>query len=168
MHCGKKMKAGILTISDKGARHEREDASGPAVSDLLSAIGAVIEKYEIIPDEVDIIKAKLVEYTDALHLDIVITTGGTGVSPRDVTPDATRVVIDREVPGMAEAMRMESLKKTPHAVISRAMAGIRGRTLIINLPGSPKAAKENLTAILKAIPHAVSKIQGDPSECATS
>jgi molybdenum cofactor synthesis domain-containing protein len=161
------MKAGILTISDKGARQEREDASGPAVSALLSEIGAIIEKYEIIPDEVEIIKAKLVEYTDVFHLDVVVTTGGTGVAPRDVTPDATRMVIDKEVPGMAEAMRMESLKKTPHAVISRAMAGIRGRTLIINLPGSPKAAQENLTAILKAIPHAVSKIQGDPSECAT-
>ena len=162
------MKAGILTISDKGSRHEREDVSGPAVSALLSAMGAVILKYEIIPDEVEIIKTKLMEYADALHLDIVVTTGGTGVAPRDVTPDATRMVIEKEVPGMAEAMRMESLKKTPHAMISRAMAGIRGRTLIINLPGSPKAAKENLTAILKAIPHAVSKIQGDPSECATT
>ena len=163
----KNMKAGILTISDKGARQEREDASGPAVSALLSAMGAVILKYEIIPDEVEIISAKLVEYADALHLDIVVTTGGTGVAPRDVTPEATRMVLDKEVPGMAEAMRMESLKKTPHAMISRAMAGIRGRTLIINLPGSPKAAKENLTALIKAIPHAVSKIQGDPSECAT-
>src|SRR3990170_4020455 len=111
------MKAGILTISDKGARQEREDASGPAVSELLSAIGAVIEKYEIIPDEVEVIKEKLVEYADALHLDLIVTTGGTGVAPRDVTPDATKMVIDKEVPGMAEAMRMESLKKTPHAVI---------------------------------------------------
>jgi molybdenum cofactor synthesis domain-containing protein len=161
------MKAGILTISDKGARHEREDASGPAVSELLSSINAVIEKYEIIPDEVEIIKAKLLEYSDTLHLDIIVTTGGTGVAPRDVTPDATKMIIEKEIPGMAEAMRMESLKKTPHAMISRAMAGIRGKTLIINLPGSPKGAKENLNAILKAIPHAVSKIQGDQSDCAT-
>jgi len=162
------MKAGILTISDKGARHERVDASGPAVASLLSDIGAVVEKYEIIPDEIDIIKEKLEQYADAFHLDLVVTTGGTGVAPRDVTPDATRMVIERDIPGIAEAMRLESLKKTPHAVISRAMAGIRGKTLIINLPGSPKAAQENLAAILKAIPHAISKIQGDLSECASS
>jgi molybdopterin adenylyltransferase len=161
------MKAGILTISDKGSRQERVDTSGPAVTEVLKEIGAVIEKYEIVPDERDVIAQKLVEYTDNLHLDLVVTTGGTGVAPRDVTPDATRLVIEKEVPGMAEAMRMESLKKTPHAVISRAMAGIRGRTLIINLPGSPRGATENLRAILKAISHAVSKIQGDPADCAT-
>ncbi|MCX5894890.1 MAG: MogA/MoaB family molybdenum cofactor biosynthesis protein [Proteobacteria bacterium] len=161
------MKAGILTISDKGSRHEREDTSGPAVSALLAEIGASIVKYEIIPDEKEVIKDKLLEYADVLHLDVIVTTGGTGVAPRDVTPEATKMVIDKEVPGMAEAMRMESLKKTPHAVISRAMAGIRGRALIINLPGSPKAATENLRTILPAIPHAVSKIQGDPTECAT-
>lgn len=160
------MKAGILTISDKGSRRERVDTSGPAVIEVLKEIGAVIEKYEIIPDEMDIISHKLVEYTDTLHLDLVLTTGGTGVAPRDVTPDATRMVIEREVPGMAEAMRMESLKKTPHAVISRAIAGIRGRTLIINLPGSPRGATENLRAILDAIPHAIEKIQGDTAECA--
>jgi len=108
------------------------------------------------------------EYADKLHLDVIVTTGGTGVAPRDVTAEATRMVIEKEIPGMAEAMRMESLKKTPHAVISRAMAGIRGRSLIINLPGSPKAATENLKAILKAIPHAISKIKGDPAECATA
>jgi len=161
------MKAGILTISDKGSRQERVDTSGPAVTAVLAEIDVVIEKYEIIPDEQEIIARKLVEYADNLRLDLVITTGGTGVAPRDVTPDATRMVIEKEVPGMAEAMRMESLKKTPHAVISRAMAGIRGRTLIINLPGSPRGATENLRAILQAIPHAVSKIQGDTSDCAT-
>jgi len=161
------MKAGILTISDKGARHERVDTSGPAVAAVLAEIGATIEKYEIIPDEKEVIARKLVEYADDLRLDLVVTTGGTGVAPRDVTPDATRMVIEKEVPGMAEAMRMESLKKTPHAVISRAIAGIRGRTLIINLPGSPRGATENLRTILSSIPHAVSKIQGDPSECAT-
>jgi molybdopterin adenylyltransferase len=161
------MKAGILTISDKGSRQERVDTSGPAVTEVLKEIGAVIEKYEIIPDEKEAIARKLVEYTDELCLDLVVTTGGTGVAPRDVTPDATRMVIEKEIPGMAEAMRMESLKKTPHAVISRALAGIRGRTLIINLPGSPRGATENLHAILKAIPHAVAKIQGDPADCAT-
>ena len=161
------MKAGILTISDKGARQERIDTSGPAVAAVLAEIGATIEKYEIIPDEKEVIARKLVEYADTLSLDLVVTTGGTGVAPRDVTPDATKMVIEKEVPGMAEAMRMESLKKTPHAVISRAIAGIRGSTLIINLPGSPRGAIENLRTILSAIPHAVSKIQGDPSECAT-
>jgi molybdenum cofactor synthesis domain-containing protein len=161
------MKTGILTISDKGARQERIDTSGPAVGEVLKSIGAVIEKYEIIPDEKEVIAHKLVEYADDLRLDLVVTTGGTGVAPRDVTPDATRMVIEKEIPGMAEAMRIESLKKTPHAVISRATAGIRGRTLIINLPGSPRGATENLRTILRAIPHAVLKIQGDPSECAT-
>jgi molybdenum cofactor synthesis domain-containing protein len=161
------MKTGILTISDKGARQERVDTSGPAVAEVLKGIGAVIDKYEIIPDEIDVIAQKLVEYADELHLDLVVTTGGTGVAPRDVTPDATRMVIEKEIPGMAEAMRTESLKKTPHAVISRAIAGIRGRTLMINLPGSPRGATENLRAILSAIPHAVAKIQGDPADCAT-
>ena len=159
------MKTGIITISDKGSAGERADASGPVVKALIAEAGALIEQYDIIPDEQHLIAQKLIEYADRLSLDLVITTGGTGVAPRDVTPEATRQVIDREIPGMAEAMRMESLKVTPHAVISRAMAGIRGRTLIINLPGSPKAASENLRAILKAIPHAVEKIKGDPSEC---
>ena len=160
------MRAGVLTISDKGFAKERKDTSGPKVSDILSEISAVVEKYEIVPDEKEAIKAKLLQYSDELKLDLVVTTGGTGVSPRDVTPEATREVLDREIPGMAEAMRMESFKATPHAVISRAMAGIRRRTLIINLPGSPKAASENLQTILKAIPHTVLKIKGDPSECA--
>lgn len=160
------MRAGVLTISDKGFAKERKDTSGPKVIDILSEISAVVEKYEIVPDEKEAIKAKLLQYSDELKLDLVVTTGGTGVSPRDVTPEATREVLDREIPGMAEAMRMESFKATPHAVISRAMAGIRRRTLIINLPGSPKAASENLQIILKAIPHTVLKIKGDPSECA--
>lgn len=160
------MRAGILTISDKGYAKQREDTSGPAVGSMLKEIGAAVEKYEIIPDELEIIAAKLIEYADSLRMDLIITTGGTGVSPRDVTPDATSRVIDREIPGMAEAMRMESFKKTPHAVISRAIAGIRGKSLIINLPGSPRGATENLQIILKAIPHTLSKIQGDPSDCA--
>ena len=160
------MRAGVVTISDKGFSKERDDSSGPLICNILSGIGAVIEKYEIVPDEKDAIRAKLLDYADNLKLDLVVTTGGTGVSPRDITPDTTKEVIDRELPGMAEAMRMESLKITPHAVISRAIAGIRKQTLIVNLPGSPKAASENLKTVLKAIPHAISKIKGDLSECA--
>ena len=158
---------GILTLSDKGARGEREDLSGVEIKRLVADIPAEVKVYEVIPDEKFLIKDKLIEYADDLGLDVIITTGGTGVSPRDVTPDATLEVIDKEIPGMAEVMRFESLKKTPRAMISRAVVGLRGRTLIINLPGSPKGVRENLSAILPAISHAVEKIKGDPSECAT-
>ena len=157
---------GILTLSDKGARGEREDLSGVEIKRLMADIPAEVKAYEVIPDEKYLIKDKLIEYADDLGLDVIITTGGTGVSPRDVTPDATLEVIDKEIPGMAEVMRFESLKKTPRAMISRAVVGLRGRTLIINLPGSPKGVRENLSAILPAISHAVEKIKGDPSECA--
>ena len=157
---------GILTLSDKGARGEREDLSGVEIKRLVADIPAEVKAYEVIPDEKYLIKDKLIEYADDLGLDIIITTGGTGVSPRDVTPDATLEVIDKDIPGMAEVMRFESLKKTPRAMISRAVVGLRGRTLIINLPGSPKGVRENLSAILPAISHAVEKIKGDPSECA--
>ncbi len=159
---------GILTLSDKGARGEREDLSGVEIKRLVADIPAEVKAYEVIPDEKFLIKDKLIEYADELGLDVIITTGGTGVSPRDVTPDATLEVIDKEIPGMAEVMRFESLKKTPRAMISRAVVGLRGRTLIINLPGSPKGVRENLSAILPAISHAVEKIKGDPSECATN
>ena len=157
---------GILTLSDKGARGEREDLSGEEIKRLVAEIPAEVKAYEVIPDEKYLIKDKLIEYADDIRLDVIITTGGTGVSPRDVTPDATLEVIDKEIPGMAEVMRSESLKKTPRAMISRAVVGLRGRTLIINLPGSPKGVRENLSAILPAISHAVEKIKGDPSECA--
>lgn len=160
------IRAAVLTISDKGSRGERRDESGPAVAELLNSVGIRVELEEILPDETEIIATRLIECSDRHGFDLVITTGGTGVAPRDVTPDATRKVIERELPGMAEAMRMESFKKTPHAVISRAVCGIRGKTLIINLPGSPRGARENLQTILKAIPHAIEKIHGDPSECA--
>jgi len=159
---------GILTLSDKGARGEREDLSGVEIKRLVADIPAEVKAYEVIPDEKFLIKDKLIEYADELGLDVIITTGGTGVSPRDVTPDATLEVIDKEIPGMAEVMRFESLKKTPRAMISRAVVGLRGHTLIINLPGSPKGVRENLSAILPAISHAVEKIKGDPSECATN
>jgi molybdopterin adenylyltransferase len=160
------IRAAVLTISDKGSRGERIDASGPAVQALLEQAGIAIAHTEIIPDERDEIARRITACCDELRCDLVVTTGGTGVAPRDVTPEATRSVIDRELPGFGEAMRMESLKITPHAVISRAMAGTRNRSLIINLPGSPKAARENLTTVLPALAHTIAKIQDDPSDCA--
>lgn len=158
------IKAAILTMSDKGARGEREDLSGEAIREMLAGV-AEVAHYEVIPDEREIIRDRLISLSDGLKAELIVTTGGTGVSPRDVTPEATRDVIDRELPGMAEAMRAESIKKTPHAMISRAVCGIRGRTLIINLPGSPKAVRENLSVVLTAIPHAVEKICGSEMEC---
>ncbi len=160
------IKAAVFTISDKGSRGEREDFSGPAVMEMLKGAAAEIVHYEIIPDEIEIIMDRFIRFSKSGVADLIVTTGGTGVSPRDVTPDATKEVIDRELPGMAEAMRAESLKKTPHAMISRAVCGIRGRTLIINLPGSLKGATENLAVVLPAIPHAVEKICGSDAECA--
>ena len=158
--------AGILTMSDKGSRGEREDLSGKEIERMIKGLPAEVKAYEVIPDEAEIIKKKLIEYSDRLKLDIVLTTGGTGVTKRDVTPEATRAVIDRELPGMAEAMRAESLKKTPNAMISRAVSGIRKNTLIINLPGSPRAVRENLAVVMPALIHAVEKIKGSPAECA--
>lgn len=156
---------GVITISDKGFRGDRVDLSGKEIIRILDELDFSIEDYRIIPDEKDIIKSTILEFSDARKFDLVITTGGTGVSPRDVTPDATLEVIEREIPGMAEAMRRESLLKTPHAMISRAVAGIRGESLIINLPGSPRGARENLTVILPALKHTIEKIKGDQSDC---
>jgi len=153
-------------LSDKGSRGEREDLSGPALRDWLTERGVIVACTALMPDELEQIAALLEDWADRLRPDLILTTGGTGVSPRDLTPEATRRVIERELPGFAERMRMESLKKTPHAIISRAIAGIRGGTLIVNLPGSPKGAVENLAAIWPAIPHAIAKIQGDPADCA--
>jgi len=158
----------IITISDKGSRGEREDLSGPAIKELIIPLPAQVQFYEVIPDETESISATLKDCSDKLNCDLVITTGGTGVGPRDVTPEATRAVIDREIPGMAEVMRMESLKKTPHAMISRSVVGTRGQSLIINLPGSPKAVKENLSSLLPALSHAIDKIKGDDADCAIS
>jgi molybdenum cofactor synthesis domain-containing protein len=160
------MKAAILTLSDKGARGERTDASGPALSSWLNERGVETARTDIIPDEAEQIAAKLAEWADSGEFDLILTTGGTGVSPRDVTPDATLTVLERVIPGFGEVMRMKSMEKTPRAMISRAVAGIRGRCLIINLPGSPKWAVENLAAVWEAVPHAVEKIQGDQRECA--
>lgn len=156
----------VVTVSDKGARGERQDASGDKIAERLLAAGYQIAFRKIVPDESDEICRALQHYADVEHVALIITTGGTGVAPRDVTPEATLAVIERPVPGMAEAMRAASLQKTPHAMISRAVAGIRGRTLIINLPGSPKGAEENLQVLLPALPHALDKIQGDPADCA--
>ncbi|MEA2014429.1 MAG: MogA/MoaB family molybdenum cofactor biosynthesis protein [Thermodesulfobacteriota bacterium] len=156
---------GVLTISDKGSRGEREDISGREVIRMLGDIDIRTTEYEIIPDEKDVIKDKLIEYADKKNLDLVVTTGGTGVSPRDVTPDATIEVIEKELPGMAEAMRRESMNKTPHAMISRAVAGIKGQSLIVNLPGSPKGARENLAVLLPALRHTIEKLKGDMSDC---
>jgi molybdopterin adenylyltransferase len=159
--------AGVITISDKGSRGEREDRSGQEIITMLRDIGVEIIHTKIIPDEKDQIKEVLIDYADTKELDLVVTTGGTGVSPRDVTPDATLAVIEKEVPGMAEAMRRESAVNTPHAMISRAVVGIRGNSLIVNLPGSPKAVRENLSVILPALKHAIEKIRGDDAECAS-
>ncbi len=163
-----KFRVAVLTISDRGSQGEREDTSGPLIRDMVRDLPGEVIHYEILPDERDLIAQALKRGADDLKADLILTTGGTGLSPRDVTPDATLMVIEKEAPGFSEAMRSESLKKTPHAMISRALAGIRGSTLIVNLPGSPKSVKENLSVILPALPHALSKLKGDPSECAQS
>jgi len=155
----------ILTISDRGSKGEREDSSGPLIREMVKELPAEVICYEIIPDEKEKIVEALKKGADQLKADLILTTGGTGLSPRDVTPDATYEVIDKEVPGFSEAMRAESLKKTPHAMISRAIVGVRGSSLIVNLPGSPKSVRENLSVILPALPHALSKLKGDPTEC---
>jgi molybdopterin adenylyltransferase len=159
------IRAAVITLSDKGSKGEREDESGKIIREMIAGIDATAVHSEILPDEKSLISETLKRLSDSGNIDLIITTGGTGVAPRDVTPEATRDVIDRELPGMAEAMRAESLKKTPRAMISRAVAGIRKETLIVNLPGSPKAVRENLAVILASLPHAIEKIKGDPSDC---
>jgi molybdenum cofactor synthesis domain-containing protein len=158
-------KAAVLTVSDRGFQGERADRSGPLVQDILRRAGFSVVHAEVLPDEQPVIEQRLRRLADEADLDLVLTTGGTGLSPRDVTPDATLAVVQRQVPGIPEAMRASSLAKTPHAMISRAVAGIRGRTLIINLPGSIRGAQENLEAVLPSLRHALDKIRGDPSEC---
>jgi molybdopterin adenylyltransferase len=159
------MKVGILTVSDKGARGEREDRSGLAIREMMEAAGGEIVRAKIVPDEQDEIRAALIDWSDE-GLDLILTTGGTGFSPRDWTPEATKAVLERETPGIAEAMRRAGLEKTPTAMLSRAAAGIRKRTLIVNLPGSEKAVRESLEAILPALPHGIEILKGAASECA--
>lgn len=156
---------GILTISDKGSRGEREDTSGPQLQAMLGEQGFSVVAYKIVPDEIAIIQETLRVWADEKKIDLILSTGGTGVSPSDLTPEATRAILDREIPGIGEAMRQASLQKTPNAILSRGIAGIRKNSLIINLPGSKKAAKENLEAVLPALQHAIYKIQGGTKDC---
>lgn len=153
---------GVLTLSDRSSRGERLDASGPALADLIRAQGWLVAEQAVLADDESAIRAMLTTWADSSQFDVILTTGGTGFALRDVTPEATRAVIEREAPGLAEAMRLDSLKKTPHAMLSRGVAGIRGRTLIINLPGSPKGAVENLQTVIPVLPHAVQLLQDDP------
>lgn len=158
-------RAGILTLSDKGAVGEREDESGPLLAEMVAGLANVV-RYQVIADQQDKIIMMLKSWVDDLQLDFILTTGGTGLSPRDITPQATETVLDYQVPGMAEAMRAASFNKTPRAMLSRALVGVRQKTLIINLPGSPRAARENFEVLLPVLPHALAKLAGDPADCA--
>jgi molybdenum cofactor synthesis domain-containing protein len=161
------IRTAVLTMSDKGSRGEREDLTGPAIMDMIKDSGFEIVHYKMIPDDFDTIVAELLYLCDELKVELVLTNGGTGFSKRDITPEATMKVVERNVPGIAEAMRLKSLQITPKAMLSRAASGIRGGTLIVNLPGSPKAAKENLGFILPALPHGIDILTGRDSECAS-
>lgn len=156
---------GVLTVSDKGARGEREDTAGPLTERLLARNGFRPAAYAVVADEMGAIREEVCAWIDRQAIDLVVTVGGTGLSPRDVTPEAVRPLLDREIPGMAEAMRLAGLTKTPHAMLSRSLAGIRGESLILTLPGSEKAAQENLEAVLPALVHALAKIKGDEGNC---
>ncbi len=157
-----KLRVAVLTISDRSSRGEREDLSGPALVDRVEAAGWEVGRVDIIPDDLQIIQATLSLWADSAAFDVILTTGGTGFAPRDLTPEATNAVIERYAPGLVEAMRAKSLTITPHAMLSRAVAGIRKRSIIINLPGSPKAALENLEVVLSVLPHAVRLLIDDP------
>ena len=159
------IKVGILTISDKGSKGEREDLSGKAIEEAVKKINGEVKYYQIIPDEKDIIQEELIKAVDNLHLDLILTTGGTGLAKRDVTPDATLEVIEKEVSGISEIIRSESFKKTNRAILSRGVAGIRKESLIINLPGSPKGVRESLEIVLKALPHGIEILKGQATEC---
>lgn len=158
---------GILTLSDRSSRGERADSSGPALASRIQAEGWSVVKQSLLPDDQDAIREILISWVDSGEMDVILTTGGTGFSPRDITPEATRSVIERESPGLAEAMRAASLKVTPHAMLSRIVTGIRKKTLIVNLPGSPKGAVENLQVIVPVLSHAVQLLQGDPASEST-
>lgn len=156
------LRFGILTVSDRSWRGERKDASGPALVEAVQAQGWQVVRQMILPDDMQDLSDLLAVWSDSGKMDVILTTGGTGFAPRDITPEATQAIIERPAPGLAEAMRAASLQVTPHAMLSRATAGIRKRSLIINLPGSPKGAVENLQTILSVLPHAVQLLQEDP------
>lgn len=158
--------AGILTVSDKGAAGEREDVSGEVIKELLQKEGYQMERYRIVPDEREAIVEELLHMSDDMGLNLIITTGGTGFAPRDITPEVTKSIIERETPGISEAMRMNSLSVTPKGMLSRGVSGIRGKTLIVNLPGSPKAVRESLEYILPPLKHGLEILLGKASECA--
>jgi len=158
--------AAIITVSDKGSKGERVDGTGAAIREILEKQDFSVEYYKIVPDEIDCIEKELIYLSDEVKIDIVFTNGGTGFSPRDVTPEATEKVIQKHIPGFGETMRAKSLEITPKSMLSRAIAGIRNNTIIVNLPGSPKGAVENLEVILPAIPHGVAILKGQESECA--
>lgn len=159
------IKVGILTISDKGAKGEREDKSWQVIIEIISQLNAYVTEYKIIPDEKELIINNLKRLVDELGCELVLTTGGTGLSPRDVTPEATKEVIEKEIPGFGEIMRTAGFKITPHAILSRAIAGVRRQSLIINLPGSPKGVRECLELVLPAIPHGIEVLKGQGQEC---
>lgn len=159
------LSVGIITVSDKGSVGQRQDISGEVIRDMMTQAGYDVKEKIIIPDEVDLIKKAMMEWADQKSYNLILSTGGTGFSPRDYTPEATKAIIDREVPGIPEAMRSYSLSITKKAMLSRAAAGIRKKTLIINLPGSPKAVRENLEFILPALKHGIEIMIGSDSEC---
>lgn len=160
------LRAAVITLSDKGSRGEREDKSGPLIVKMLAAAGYKVEETLLLPDEAAALKAQLIRLADGRQVNLILTTGGTGFSPTDVTPEATMAVVERPTPGIPEAMRYYSLQITPRAMLSRAAAGIRGRTLIVNLPGSPKAVRECLQAILPALDHGLEILKGTGGNCA--
>jgi molybdopterin adenylyltransferase len=158
------LRVGVITVSDKGWHGQRHDKSGQVIRDSLSSSGASVTKYQVVPDEVELISGRLAEWADGGEVDVILTTGGTGLARRDVTPEATLSVVDKVAPGLVEAMRTETFRITPMAILSRAVAGVRGECLIVNLPGSPKAVRECLEVILPVIPHAVEIIRGEVTE----
>src|SRR4030042_699435 len=157
------IRIGSITVSDRSARGERPDESGPALANNVTQQGWQVIRTEILPDEIEQLIKTLTEWADNGEMDVILTTGGTGFSPRDVTPEATQAIIQRPTPGLAEAMRSASMRFPPHAMLSRATAGIRSRTLIVNLPGSPKGAIENLAVLLPILPHALQLLRDEPS-----
>lgn len=160
------IRAAVITVSDSGFAGTRDDAGGPVLEQLLRELGAVSVERTLVPDEAALISEKLRHYADETDVNLILTTGGTGFTSRDVTPEATRVVLDREAPGLAEAMRSASLQKTPHAMLSRAVSGLRKRTLIVNMPGSPRACREQFAVIREALPHGIEKLLDQGGDCA--